>query len=167
MHITRSVALTAAIAAVGAALPATAGARPIQEGPQDIVEIVVGNSNFDTLESLLQQAGLVETLQGRGPFTVFAPTDAAFERVPQSTLDALAQDPDQLRAVLLYHVAQGRRTARRVVNTRSIKTVNGKRVRVRVRGSRVSINNARVTRTNIRASNGVIHVINRVLIPPR
>ena len=102
---------------------------------------------------------------GRGPFTVFAPTDKAFAKVPKKTLNALLKDKAKLRAVLLYHVAAGKLTANKVVKRSSIKTVNGARVDVRVRGSNVFLDKARVTTPNIAASNGVIHVINRVLIP--
>jgi uncharacterized surface protein with fasciclin (FAS1) repeats len=116
--------------------------------------------------SLVQRAGLADTLATRGDFTVFAPTDAAFRKVPRATLDALAANPDQLRAVLLYHVAKGELRAKRVVRRSSIKTLNGARVKVRVKRRSVRIANARVVKADVNASNGVIHAINRVLIPP-
>ena len=133
---------------------------------QSIADIASGSKQFETLTSLLGQAELVETLDGKGRFTVFAPTDAAFAKVPQSTLDALAADPEQLKAVLLYHVASGKLTARKVVKRKSIKTLNGARVKVRVTKKGVRVNDAKVTKTDIRASNGVVHVINQVLLPP-
>ena len=143
--------------------PAT-GAKSTKK--QSIADIASGSKQFETLTSLLAQADLVETLDGKGRFTVFAPTDAAFAKVPKSTLDALAADPEQLKAVLLYHVADGRLTARKVVKRKSIRTLNGARVKVRVTKKGVRINNAKVTKTDIRASNGVIHVIDTVLLPP-
>ena len=143
--------------------PAT-GAKSTKK--QSIADIASGSKQFETLTSLLAQADLVETLDGKGRFTVFAPTDAAFAKVPKSTLDALAADPEQLKAVLLYHVADGRLTARKVVKRKSIRTLNGARVKVRVTKKGVRINNAKVTKTDIRASNGVVHVIDTVLLPP-
>ena len=149
------------LAAIFAAFaPGTAAAQE-----KDIVDIASGDSRFDTLTSLLDQAGLVDTLKQKGPYTVFAPTDRAFAMVPKATLDALAQDPDQLRAVLTYHVSKRKLTAAKVVKRKSIKTLNGQRLRVRVRKDKVFVNRARVTTADVEASNGVIHVINKVLIP--
>jgi uncharacterized surface protein with fasciclin (FAS1) repeats len=160
----RTILVVSTLAAgVAAMAPAAASARLAQGA--DIVDTATAAGSFKTLASLLGQADLATTLKGRGPYTVFAPTDAAFARVPKATLDALAADPAKLRAVLLYHVAQGRLTASKVVKRRSIKTLNGQRLRVRVRGRRVTVGGARVTSADVRASNGVIHVINRVLIP--
>src|SRR3954447_20432021 len=149
-------------AAVVALVPASASARPTD---QNIVQTAVAAGNFKTLTALVQKAGLAETLAGKGKFTVFAPTDAAFAKVPQGTLDALARDKSKLRAVLLYHVAKGKLTASKVVKRKSIKTLNGKRVHVRVSGGKVYVGGARVTTADVAASNGVIHVINKVLIP--
>ena len=132
---------------------------------KNIVETAVAAGQFKTLASLLDQAGLVETLSGNSRFTVFAPTDAAFAKVPKATLDALAKDKAKLRAVLLYHVAKGKLTASKVIKRKSIKTLNGDRVSVRVRPAR-STSAARASpRPTSLASNGVIHVINKVLIP--
>ena len=141
-----------------------AGAKSTKK--QTIAKTAAGSNQFDTLVSLLDKAGLVATLDGKGPFTVFAPTDAAFANVPKSTLDALGNDPEQLKAVLLYHVAAGKLTARKVVKRSSIKTVNGASVKVRVTKKGVKVNNARVVKADVKASNGVIHVINKVLLPP-
>ena len=141
----------------GNAVPASA--------KKDIVETAVAAGKFKTLTALLKQAGLVKTLKGKGPYTVFAPTDAAFAKVPKATLDALAKDKAKLRSVLLYHVAKGKLTAEKVVKRSSIKTLNGQRVRVRVRGGKVTVGGARVITPDVPASNGVIHVINKVLIP--
>jgi uncharacterized surface protein with fasciclin (FAS1) repeats len=172
MRTKRTISTLAAVTAVAVAAvgPASAGAR--SEGnavpasaKKDIVETAVAAGRFDTLTALLKQAGLVKTLKGKGPYTVFAPTDKAFSKVPKATLDALAKDKAMLRSVLLYHVAKGKLTASKVVKRSSIKTLNGQRVRVRVRDGKVFVGGARVTTPDVAASNGVIHVINKVLIP--
>jgi uncharacterized surface protein with fasciclin (FAS1) repeats len=158
-------ATAVAIAAIG---PASASARPAgtaAPAKQDIVETATAAGTFQTLTALLKTAGLVDTLKGKGSYTVFAPTDKAFSKVPKATLDALAKDKTKLRAVLLYHVAKGKLTAAKVVKRHSIKTLNGKRVSVRVRNGKVFVGGARVVTPDVAASNGVIHVINKVLIP--
>lgn len=132
----------------------------------DIVATAVGAGSFTTLASLLQKAGLVSTLQGAGPFTVFAPTDAAFAKVPKATLDALAADPAKLKAVLLYHVVAGNVPASDVVKLTSAKTVNGANVSIKVEGGTVMVNGAKVVTPDVKATNGVIHVIDTVLLPP-
>jgi uncharacterized surface protein with fasciclin (FAS1) repeats len=104
-------------------------------------------------------------LSGPGPLTVFAPTDAAFAKVPKATLAALAKDKSKLKAVLLYHVAKGKLTAAKVVKLHSVKTLNGQSLKVRVSHGTVTVGGAGVIKTDIGASNGVIHVINKVLIP--
>ena len=152
------VAAVAVLAPAGSARPAAAEA--------DIVTTAVNAGQFKTLASLLQSAGLVDTLKGAGPFTVFAPTDAAFAKVPKATLDALAADPAKLKAVLLYHVVSGNVTAADVVKLTSAKTLNGASVSIKVQGSTVTINNATVVTPDVLASNGVIHVIDTVLLPP-
>jgi uncharacterized surface protein with fasciclin (FAS1) repeats len=157
------------VALAGSALAGVAAARDSEgsrSSEKNIVETAVGAGSFKTLVSLVQQAGLGETLATGGKFTVFAPTDAAFSKVPKQTLSALAANPAQLKAVLLYHVAKGELRAKRVVKRSSIKTLNGARVKVRVRRGSVKVNNARIVKANVDASNGVIHVINKVLIPP-
>ena len=163
----RLIATLAVVTAVGgAALATTASAGADQSAAKrDIVQTAVAAGKFKTLASLLTKAGLAGTLKGKGPYTVFAPTDAAFAKVPKSTLDALGKDKAKLRAVLLYHVASGRLTAARVVKRTSVKTLNGQSVRISVSGSKVSVGGARVTTADVKASNGVIHVINKVLIP--
>ncbi len=150
---------TVAIAALGPA----ASAQPREQGT--IVETAVAAGQFKTLAALLKRAGLVSTLRQAGPYTVFAPTDAAFKRVPKSTLKALLNDKAKLRAVLLYHVVVGKVTAAKVVKLASARTANGERIRIRVAGSNVFANSSKVTKADVMASNGVIHVINRVLIP--
>jgi uncharacterized surface protein with fasciclin (FAS1) repeats len=157
-------ALLVVAALAAAALGSTASAAPGKK--PDIVATAVGAGQFTTLTKLLERAGLVSTLERRGPFTVFAPTDAAFEKVPRKTLDALLHNKAKLKAVLLYHVVAGKVTAQDVAKLGSATTVNGKSVRIRVAGSGVFVNNAKVTSPDVMASNGVIHVVNRVLIPP-
>ena len=132
---------------------------------KNIVQTAVAAGQFKTLTKLVKQAGLADALQARGPFTVFAPTDAAFAKVPKSTLAALAKDKAKLRAVLLYHVAKGKLTAAKVVKLHSVKTLNGQSLKVRVSHGTVTVGGARLVKTDIGASNGVIHVINKVLIP--
>jgi transforming growth factor-beta-induced protein len=132
---------------------------------KNIVQTAVAAGQFKTLASLLTKAGLAGTLQGKGPFTVFAPTDAAFARVPKATLAALGKDRAKLRAVLLYHVVKGKVTAAQAMKLPSAKTLNGKPLKIRVNGGRVLIGGATVTKADVMSSNGVIHVINKVLIP--
>ena len=119
------------------------------------------------MATLLSKAGLAKTLQQKGPYTVFAPTDAAFAKVPKATVDALLANKAKLRAVLLYHVVAGKVTAAQVTQLSSAETASGKSVRIRVSGSNVFVNRSKVTKPDVMASNGVIHAINRVLIPPR
>ena len=138
---------------------------PAATAPKNIVQTAAAAPQFSTLVSLLKKAGLAGALQGKGPFTVFAPTNAAFAKVPKATLAALAKDRAKLRAVLLYHAASGKLTADKVVKRSRIKTLNGKSVPVRVTGSTVRVGGARVTTANVAAANGVIHAIDRVLIP--
>jgi uncharacterized surface protein with fasciclin (FAS1) repeats len=158
-----------AIAAVAMPMSASAGSSPAPPASaaqsQNIVEIASGDKRFDTLVRLVKKAGLVETLSG-GEFTVFAPTDKAFKKVPKKTLKALAKNKKKLTAVLTYHAVAGTVKAADVVKLDRAKTVNGKNVRIDVRGGKVFLDrNSRVTQTDIEASNGVVHVINRVLIP--
>ena len=124
----------------------------------------VDNGNFKTLAAALGQAGLVDTLKGKGPFTVFAPTDAAFAKLPKEQLDALLADKAQLSKVLTYHVVPGLVLARDV-KPGAVKTVEGSALTVRAEGGRVMVDNATVTTTDVRADNGVIHVIDAVLLP--
>jgi transforming growth factor-beta-induced protein len=132
---------------------------------KNIVQTAVAGGQFKTLASLLTKAGLAKTLQGKGPFTVFAPTDAAFAKLPKATLAALAKNKAKLRAVLLYHVVKGKVTAAQALKLRSAKTLAGKRLSIRVRNGKVLVGGATLTKADVRASNGVIHVINKVLIP--
>ena len=130
---------------------------------KDIVETAVAAGNFKTLATALGAAGLVDTLKGKGPFTVFAPTDAAFAKVPKADLDALLKDKAKLTAVLTYHVVPGTAMAKDV-KAGKVKTVQGSELTISTSGG-VMVDNAKVTATDIVASNGVIHVIDTVLIP--
>jgi uncharacterized surface protein with fasciclin (FAS1) repeats len=167
LRLTLTIAAVSAVAAAGAAGPAAAGTAAPAQNQKDIVDTAVAAGSFNTLASLLTKAGLVDTLKGPGPFTVFAPTDAAFARLPKGKLRSLGRHPKRLKAVLLYHVASGRLESGDVVQRKSIRMLNGKRVRIRVRDSKVFVNRARITAADVGASNGTIHVINRVLIPRR
>ena len=130
---------------------------------KDIVDTAVAAGNFKTLATALQAAGLVETLKGKGPFTVFAPTDEAFAKVPKADLDALLKDKAKLTAVLTYHVVPGKVMAKDV-KAGKVKTVQGSELTIGTTGG-VTVNNAKVTATDIVADNGVIHVIDTVVIP--
>lgn len=130
---------------------------------KDIVDTAVANGNFKTLATALQAAGLVDTLKGPGPFTVFAPTDAAFAKVPKADLDALLKDKAKLTAVLTYHVVPGKVMAKDV-KAGKVKTVQGSELTVAT-ASGVMVDNAKVTATDIAADNGVIHVIDTVVMP--
>ena len=161
---TRSFLAIAAVAALAvAAIGSTASARPAADG--NIVQTAVAAGQFTTLATLLQQTGLADTLAGGGPFTVFAPTDAAFAKVPPATLQALAADPAKLRQVLLYHVVSGAVPAADVVKLTGAKTLNGASVTIKVADGAVRVDGATVTATDVMASNGIIHVIDSVLIP--
>ncbi len=130
----------------------------------DIVEVAVGAGDFNTLVAAIKAADLVETLQGPGPFTVFAPTDEAFAKIPKADLDALLADKDKLTAVLTYHVVSGKVMAADVVNLKSAKTVQGESVTIDASDG-VKVDGATVVKTDILASNGVIHVIDTVMMP--
>jgi uncharacterized surface protein with fasciclin (FAS1) repeats len=154
-----------AVAALAVAAAGPAGAESTAQR-KNIVQTAAATGQFDTLAMLLTKAGLVRTLERKGPYTVFAPTDAAFAKVPKSTVKALLADKAKLRAVLLYHVVAGKVTSGQVTELDSAKTASGKSVRIRAAGGSVFVNNAKVTKADVSASNGVIHVVNRVLLPP-
>jgi uncharacterized surface protein with fasciclin (FAS1) repeats len=145
-----------------AATIALAGSARGQE--KDIVETAVAAGNFKTLAAALQAAGLVDTLKGKGPFTVFAPTDEAFAKIPKADLDALLKDKAKLTAVLTYHVVPGKVTAAEVVKLKDAKTVQGGRVTIDATKG-VRVNDASVVKADVMASNGVIHVIDTVILP--
>ncbi len=162
---------TLAILAAALLFVAPVAAQDMDEDPGTIVEIAQSNDDFSTLVAALQAAGLVETLQGEGPFTVFAPTNAAFEKLPEGALEDLLKEEnrDQLTAILTYHVAPAKAMAADVVGMDSAPTVQGKPVQIMVEDGTVKLmgdNTATVTATDVEASNGVIHVIDTVLMPP-
>lgn len=132
--------------------------------PDDIVEVAVGAGSFDTLVTAVKAAGLVETLQGEGPFTVFAPTDEAFAKIPPDQLEALLADKDALTAVLTYHVVPGKVMAADVVSLESATTVQGSNITIDTSDG-VKVDGANVVTTDIEASNGVIHIIDAVIMP--
>ena len=133
----------------------------------DIVATADGAGTFKTLLAAATAAGLVETLQGEGPFTVFAPTDEAFAALPAGTLDSLLADPEALKKILLYHVVSGAVTADQVVGLTSADSVEGSPIAIAVKDGKVYLNDtAQVTATDVMASNGVIHVIDQVILPP-
>ncbi len=134
---------------------------------KDIVDTAVEAGQFKTLVKLVQEAGLVEALRGEGPFTVFAPTDAAFAKLPKAQVDALLKDKAALKQVLLYHVVSGKVMSKDVVKLRSAKTLQGKSINIRVRNNTVYINDAKVVKADIECTNGVIHVIDKVILPPK
>ena len=132
---------------------------------KDIVDTAVAAGDFNTLVTAVKAAGLVETLKGEGPFTVFAPTDAAFAKVPTDTLNALLSDKAALANVLTYHVVAGKVMAADVVKLTSAVTVQGQAVSIEVKDGKVYVDGAQVVTTDIKASNGVIHVIDAVILP--
>jgi uncharacterized surface protein with fasciclin (FAS1) repeats len=154
-----SALLTPAVATAGA------GARA---NDKDLVQTAASDKRFTTLVSLVKRAGLAGALSGDTTFTLFAPTNAAFKKVPKATLQKLLADRAALRRVLLYHVVAGDVKAKDVVGLRSAKTLAGPKVRIRVRDGKVYLDNGptRVVQTDVAATNGTIHVINRVLLPP-
>ena len=164
-QIRTTIAISAMTAvALCAAIPGAA-AQTTPASAQNIVETAASAGKFNTLTTLVKRAGLVKALEGKGPYTVFAPTDAAFAKVPKATLARLARNRAALRSVLLFHVAKGRLTAAKVTKRQSVTTLNGQRLAVRVRSANVFVERARVVTPDVTTSNGVIHVINKVLIP--
>lgn len=131
----------------------------------DIVDTAVSAGSFNTLVTAVKAAGLVDTLKGPGPFTVFAPTDEAFAKLPAGTVDALLKDPAKLKKILLYHVVAGKVMAADVMKMKMAKTVEGGSVKIVAKGGSVMIDNAKVVKTDIACDNGVIHVIDTVIMP--
>lgn len=138
-----------------------------QSKKKDIVDTAVAAGSFKTLAAALQAAGLVDTLKGPGPFTVFAPTDEAFAKLPAGTVEDLLkpENKQKLISILTYHVVAGKVMAKDVVKLEEAKTVNGQDLKIMVNGGKVMVNNANVVKTDIQCSNGVIHVIDTVLLP--
>ncbi|CAA9304676.1 MAG: hypothetical protein AVDCRST_MAG89-720 [uncultured Gemmatimonadetes bacterium] len=134
---------------------------------QNIVQVASANDNFETLVQAVTAADLAGTLSGSGPFTVFAPADAAFDKLPSGALNNLLADRAALRSVLTYHVVSGRLTAADLEGRDYVTTVSGERLRVRTMNGRVMVGNATVSTADVAASNGVIHAIDTVLMPPQ
>jgi len=156
-----------------AATPAPATPAPATPAPsmapamKDIVDTAAGAGTFTTLLKAATAAGLVDTLKGAGPFTVFAPTDAAFAKLPAGTLDGLLKDPAALKKILLYHVVSGKVMADKVVGMTSADSVAGPAIKISVKDGTVYLNDtAKVVTPDIETSNGVIHVIDQVILPP-
>jgi uncharacterized surface protein with fasciclin (FAS1) repeats len=162
---------TAAVVAALLTAPAMAMAQhtPHQDRKpmKDIVQVAVEAGSFKTLVAAVQAAGLAETLRGPGPFTVFAPTDAAFAKLPPGTVEALLADKEKLTSILTYHVVSGKVMAGDLIKSRGAtpNTVNGLPLEIVVHDGKVLVNGATVTTADVQASNGVIHVIDRVLLP--
>ena len=162
--------MVAALATV-VTVPAMASAQNSQakdkKPMKNIVEVAVDAGSFNTLVAAVKAAGLAETLQGPGPFTVFAPTDAAFAKLPAGTVTALLADKDKLTAILTYHVVSGKVMAADIVKTNGAtpNTVNGSPLDIVIRNGKVYVNGATVATADVQASNGVIHVIDSVLLP--
>lgn len=153
--------------AAGAALAGGYGHKTRATGEKDIVDTAASAGSFQTLVTAVKAADLVETLKGTGPFTVFAPTDQAFAKLPPGTLDDLLkpENKEKLQAILTYHVVPGKVTAADVVKLDSARTVNGQLLTIRVDNGAVMVDQAKVVKTDVMATNGVIHVINAVVLP--
>ena len=165
------VVLFGALVVAQPSIPAYADSGSCQNGKakaKDIVDTAVSAGKFKTLAAALTAADLVETLKGEGPFTVFAPTDKAFKKLPKGTVAELLkpENKKKLIAVLTYHVVPGKVLAKDVVKLEEAKSVQGSKVKITVKDGNVKINDAKVIATDIGASNGVIHVINQVILPP-
>ncbi|MBC7998259.1 MAG: fasciclin domain-containing protein [Leptolyngbya sp.] len=156
----KSLALAVAVSALN--LVSTTAAF---SADKDIVDTAVSNGKFQTLVKAIGVAGLAETLKGKGPFTVFAPDDAAFAKVPKDALNDLLADKAKLTKVLTYHVVSGDVSAKQVQGMKSAKTLEGSTVAISVKGGKVKVNNATVTTADVKCSNGVIHIVDTVLMP--
>jgi len=164
---TRRIGRMGAMLALTAALVPLGGRAALQAQQKDIVDTAVAAGSFKTLAAALKAAGLVDTLKGKGPFTVFAPTDEAFAKLPPGTLESLLkpENKQKLTEILTYHVVPGSVMAADVAKMQSAKTVNGKSVTIKAADGSVMIDGAKVVKTDIAASNGVIHVIDSVILP--
>jgi len=139
----------------------------LAQDKKDIVDTAVAAGSFNTLVAAVKAAGLVDTLKGKGPFTVFAPTDDAFKKLPPGTLEDLLkpENKEKLKGILTYHVVPGKVMAKDVVKMKSAKTVNGQSLTIMVKDGTVMVDNAKVVKTDIMCTNGVIHVIDAVVLP--
>lgn len=164
MHHATVITATRRSALLAALLVTLAGCASVPT-PLNVADTIAANPALSTLNGLIKQAGLTETLKGNGPFTVFAPTNEAFKAVPAKTLESLAKDPAALKNVLTYHVLATRAMAASVKNGK-VKTVNGAEIELAKAGDIVTVESGMVTQADIGATNGVIHLIDTVLIPP-
>jgi uncharacterized surface protein with fasciclin (FAS1) repeats len=157
----RAASFALILGVLASALPASAGSA------KDIVDTAVAAGSFKTLVAAIQAAGLAETLKGKGPFTVFAPSDDAFNKLPAGSVETLLkpENKEKLKSILLYHVVAGDVTAAKVMKMSSSKTLEGEDLKVTVHAGTVMVNDAKVIKADLMASNGVIHVIDTVLIP--
>lgn len=162
LTIMKGLVITAVFALAAATVPVGATGS---NANKDIVDTAVAAGSFKTLATALQAAGLIDTLKGNGPFTVFAPTDEAFAKLPAGTVEALLKDKEKLTKILLYHVVPGNVMAKDVVKLKSAKTVQGSSLTISVKNGNVKVDNANVVKTDIAATNGVIHVIDTVVLP--
>ena len=155
------------VGVVAGLLTMSAAGVGAQQTNKDIVDTAVAAGSFNTLAKALQAAGLVETLKGKGPFTVFAPTDEAFAKLPAETLNDLLKPENKakLQRILSYHVVSGRVAAADVVKMTTAKAVSGDTIDIKASGGSVMVDNARVVKTDVQASNGIIHVIDAVILP--
>ncbi len=144
----------------------TASAYDKSTKEMDIVETALDAGTFTTLAAALTEAGLVDALKGEGPFTVFAPSDDAFKKLPEGTVENLLKDKEALKKVLLYHVVSGNVTSKDVIKLKKAKTLEGSDVKISTKGKTVMINKSKVVSADIKSKNGIIHVIDTVLMPP-
>jgi len=158
---------TFAVGTLAAVVMVAVSGAAVRAETRDVVETAVAAGSFKTLAKALDAAGLVTTLKGSGPFTVFAPTDEAFAKLPAGTLETLLkpENKEKLRRILTYHVVSGKVMASDVVKLQSAKAVSGDTITVKVRNDVVHVDNATVTKADVTASNGVIHVIDAVILP--
>lgn len=150
-----------ALLLISTAMQATGGMK----ADKDIVDTAVSSGSFNTLVTAVKAAGLVDTLKSDGPFTVFAPTDEAFAKLPEGTVEALLNDKEKLTAILTYHVVPGKVMAKDVADLSTAKTANGQSLSIKAENGEVMVDNAKVVQADIPCSNGVIHVIDTVVIP--
>jgi uncharacterized surface protein with fasciclin (FAS1) repeats len=158
----------AGVTTAAVAVPVASATQASSAGTgKNIVQVAAGDPQFSTLVRLVKKAGLASALSGPGKLTVFAPTNAAFAKLPKATLRKVEGDKKLLASILTYHVVKGAVPASKVValDGKSVRTLNGKSVKVTVKGKQVYVNKARVTKTDVKASNGIVHVINQVLVP--
>lgn len=165
MNLKSKIASVMLVGAMTVGLTVMPAAAADHHSQRDIVDTAVSAGTFKTLATALEAAGLIETLKGKGPFTVFAPTDDAFAKLPAGTVEGLLKDTEKLKNILLYHVVAGKVTANEVVKLKSAKTVQGSSAKISHRDGKVMVDEANVVTADVMASNGVIHVIDSVILP--